>query len=96
MSTCVLACSLTSLYYRGGYRILQKGGLRPEIRNARGGRGCVLSASGLIQKVGEGRGVAVKHSTPYYAYQFYALFIYLIPEDVLPGDSKAIGITCTL
>ena len=23
-------------------------------------------------------------------------FIYLIPEDVLPGDSKAIGIICTL
>ena len=31
-----------------------------------------------------------------YVYQFYALFIYLIPEDVLPGDSKAIGIICTL
>ena len=38
----------------------------------------------------------VKHSTPYYVCQFYALFIYLIPEDVLPGDSKAIGIICTL
>ena len=27
-----------------------------------------------------------------YLYQFYALFIHLILEDVLPGDSKAIGI----
>ena len=27
---------------------------------------------------------------------FYGLFIYLIPEDVLPGDSEAIGITCAL
>ena len=26
----------------------------------------------------------------------YVSFIYLIPEDVLPGDSKAIGIICTL
>ena len=31
-----------------------------------------------------------------YVYQFYALFIYLIPENVLPGDSKAIGIICAL
>ena len=31
-----------------------------------------------------------------YVYQFYAVFIYLIPEDVLLGDSKAIGITCAL
>ena len=31
-----------------------------------------------------------------YVYQFYALFIYMIPEDVLPGDSKAIGIICAL
>ena len=31
-----------------------------------------------------------------YECQFHALFIYLIPEDVLPGDSKAIGIICAL
>ena len=28
--------------------------------------------------------------------RFHGLFIYLIPEDVLPGDSKAIGIICAL
>ena len=27
-----------------------------------------------------------------YVYQFHALFKCLIPEDILPGDSKAIGI----
>ena len=27
---------------------------------------------------------------------FHILFIYLIPEDVLPRDSKAIGIICAL
>ena len=31
-----------------------------------------------------------------YIYQFHALFIYLIPEDALPGDSKVIGIICAL
>ena len=40
---------------RGGYRIFQKGGLRPAIRNAGGGGGG-LSASGPIQKAGGGGG----------------------------------------
>ena len=31
-----------------------------------------------------------------YVCPFHALFIYLIPGDVLPGDSKAIGIICAL
>ena len=31
-----------------------------------------------------------------YIYQFHALFIYMIPEDALPGDSKVIGIICAL
>ena len=31
-----------------------------------------------------------------YVYQFRALFIYLIPADVLPGNSTTIGIIDTL
>ena len=57
---------------RGGYRVFQKGGLRPAIRKAGGGGGCwpdtksggggggvaVLSgASGPIQKAGKGEGL---------------------------------------
>ena len=39
---------------RGGYRVFQKGGLRPAIRNAGGGGGGggVLSALGPIRKAG--------------------------------------------
>ena len=47
----------TKTLNRGGYRVFQKGGLRPAIRNAggKGGGGGVLSASGPIRKAG-GRG----------------------------------------
>ena len=38
----------------------------------------------------------VKYSTPYYVMITFIKFTYLIPEDVHPGDSKAIGLTCTL
>ena len=31
-----------------------------------------------------------------YVYQYYSFFIYMIPEDVLPEDSKAIGIIFAL
>ena len=38
----------------------------------------------------------LQYSTPYYVMIMYVSFMLLIPRDVLPGDSKAIGITCAL
>ena len=46
-------CATYTLSLRGGYRIFQKGGLRPAIRKAGGGG--VLSTSGPIRKAGVGR-----------------------------------------
>ena len=53
---------------------------------------CVFAVS-LVFKLAFGN-ASIQHSALRndYVYQFYALFIHLILEDVLPGDSKAIGI----
>ena len=54
----------TKTLNRGGYRVFQKGGLRPAIRNAGGGGGGVLSASGPIRKAGGGGGGGAVHLRP--------------------------------
>ena len=55
----------TKTLNRGGYRVFQKGGLRPAIRNVGGGGGGgVLSASGPIRKAGGGGGGGAVHLRP--------------------------------
>ena len=56
----IYSCTFTYTPYRGGYRVFQKGGLRPAIRNAGGGGGgCCPFKARYEKREGGGGGCAV-------------------------------------